>query len=225
MVESVEYLAWMGSFPSSVRHVVLGKKSRTDVTMPTRTALYTSIKYCGMLRIVCPDLFPQLLEGREEKAGVVSPLNGYVGRTPNLIRAFPNMKLTVLPMNQQETSEYSNPGTQQLEEEVDRFQSELNNNPDFLQKISFANNMKNAWYEDSSGALSTKERNEVILAYSTNSLYFLGTGCAIPCKYRNVSGILLHLPSTSSMVLLVCTHTSKNYAFHADTTICTRYTN
>ena len=156
VVESVEYSAWMGSFPSSVRHVILGKESRSNLIspMPTLTAFYTSVKYCSMLRIVCPDLFPQLFEGPEMKTDLADSVG--VARTPNLIRAFPNMKLTVLPMNKQETSEFSNPVMQQLQEEIDKFQSELNNNPDFLQKLSHAKKMKD---EQSAEILSTKERN------------------------------------------------------------------
>lgn len=36
------------------------------------------------------------------------------------------------------------------------------------------------------------------------SIYFLGTGCAIPSKYRNVSSILVYLSSTQSGFLLDC---------------------
>lgn len=46
-----------------------------------------------------------------------------------------------------------------------------------------------------------------LLAARNNHLWFLGTGCAVPSKYRNVSGILLHIASNpcspygSSMLL------------------------
>ena len=216
MVQSEEYLVWMKSFSLRVRHVLLGKgmrptsNSQSAAPMPT---LYTATKYCSMLRIVCPDLFPQLFEMREKNTDAISLHNNLVdkGKTLQLLKAFPNMKLTMLPVHKQETTEYSYTATQQLEEDLNKFQLDLNNNPDYLEKQSLANKLKNVKDELPSSAVSTKERNEVILGHSTNALYFLGTGCAIPCKYRNVSGILLHLPSTSSMVLLVLPHTLQSY--------------
>ena len=41
----------------------------------------------------------------------------------------------------------------------------------------------------------------LLLGASESAISFLGTGCAIPSKYRNVSGILLHLSAESSMLL------------------------
>jgi ribonuclease Z len=67
---------------------------------------------------------------------------------------------------------------------------------------------------DSDASLSDLERDSLadldlfsegsaaLLAGADNRLTFLGTGCAVPSKYRNVSGILLQLAATDSSMLL-----------------------
>ena len=60
-------------------------------------------------------------------------------------------------------------------------------------KVQFSENV------DSSSAVVHQDC--LLLGAPECSLSFLGTGCAIPSKYRNVSGILLQLSAESSMLL------------------------
>lgn len=41
------------------------------------------------------------------------------------------------------------------------------------------------------------EKTEALQSMGKSRIYFLGTGCAIPSKYRNVSGILLRITPTN----------------------------
>lgn len=77
-----------------------------------------------------------------------------------------------------------------------------NQSPLSLSRKSPAKTPEKVKFSENVDASSSAVRQDCLLLGAPEcALSFLGTGCAIPSKYRNVSGILLQLSAESSMLL------------------------
>lgn len=188
----------MRSFSCDVQHITLGKGC-----CQAMTSFLTATKYCNKLNVLCPELFPCLdlhsFSPTVDHSGI-----GCLFQGMKVSLAAPNMKFTMLPTNKRNilpSSDFVNTLDFEFNFEIQNFRkevecSELNiilAEANTARMTSFALKVPNDLADN---------RNHNALMTLSNALYFLGTGCAIPSKYRNVSAILLHIKATQSMVLL-----------------------
>ncbi|KAK8810465.1 hypothetical protein WA158_007040 [Blastocystis sp. Blastoise] len=192
---SNHYSTFRNSIPNSVSQYITGK---TIFMIPT---VFTSVSVTHKkLASLCPYIFNPLSS------------SSFENQSYNIIH--PLSTLSLLPERVMGKYTYIN-----IEENTsnNEIQKEINSIPHFLEYILFyiiiyiyieykqeINTIRNTFYENI-------EKNHVfprLFKFGSSRIHLLGTGSALPSKYRNVSGTLLFLNVTTDVsgfpVLLDC---------------------
>lgn len=199
ILSSTSYTKWVGdSFAASVQHIS---------AYHGRSAFQAAALHTTKLYKVCPSFF-----------GDLSPLSSLSGPPESILKrpssdtvpwyrqGQPLMKIVLSPSHKRCFEEAP---AVTVAADADEFYSEaLRLNPDLpadLNKLAFLTRAIDQNTTDSAIAsqfgLNLSGARQ-LRSHSENRLLFLGTGCAVPSKYRNVSGILLQFSSTRSCMLI-----------------------
>lgn len=204
-MESAEYVEWIQSFGTGAKHVFCGSGfESSNSRSPFVAATLANYK----LHTVCPALFtdvyssqewfnPHRTQKEENKNDEVVETETSSDTTVRV--ASPSLQYRLLPMSQR--------GLSSTQLGLAKVHDKLTDFHDLLASDSILSS-PGVWREDSNegadvdkGVSSDIEdkRNDTheksAVAFGDNRLLFLGTGCAVPSKYRNVSGIALRLAS------------------------------
>lgn len=180
----------MKSFHDNVIHVFIGSDISHDITPYLASTAYTQ-----KLRILFPQLFSNILTEtmniRHESYAL------------NMISAYPQLKFNVKP-----TKLLGIDTTCDISDSKKFIENQLN---DFMQEVK----INIPTLESDLKSISDHKvdilipKNDIPLREKPfydfnrhNRIWFLGTGCSIPSKYRNVSGIYVELEQYQSSFLL-----------------------
>jgi ribonuclease BN (tRNA processing enzyme) len=203
-VQRADYTAWMHSFGPHTTHVLCGAAGDTEGSVEAHSAYVATTIQCNKLHLAVPSMFPHLRTVYGSSSCQPSTTRS-ASATGNVVRGVPGMRYTFLPLRNLGLS-YPTVAdavdcmqrAQQLWQEA--LEGEHASKIAAAQKelaavqaavTASASNSHEGIVRDPYGLDSTQASP---LANTEGGLSFLGTGCAVPSKYRNVSGILLDLP-------------------------------
>uniref|UniRef100_A0A8C9XL61 Zinc phosphodiesterase ELAC protein 2 n=1 Tax=Sander lucioperca TaxID=283035 RepID=A0A8C9XL61_SANLU len=171
-----QYKKWMESFPSTTEHLILNEQVCTVHNV-------RSHKIQAQLNMIHPDIFPELKSYKTKEAQAAL-------HVPN-VRAECLLKFQLRPV--MEWQRDAIPSCNAAE-----FVKEASEVPNFLEEV------------DKCRKICSTDAAENMVMFSTSGqrekypeVVFLGTGSALPMKIRNVSGTLVNI-SPSQSVLLDC---------------------
>lgn len=215
MVESAEYSSWIKSFDTDIKHVICGAGHDTrNSRSPFIAATLTNYKLCT----VCPELFSDVFSSQTWFNSHITGSDHLEEDTPSTDAIMQigcsSLQLKILPMSQRGFS-LSQHGVLKLKDKISEFRALLTADPSLSRSANCRKNYVSDDCVDDTKADSRQNRvhTRALNVFGDNRIMFLGTGCAMPSKYRNVSGIALHLshkadnscagiPRQNSIVLL-----------------------
>jgi len=174
------YREWIASFPERVHHIVSNAEAcAKEVLFPA------SSKLCGMLSILHPEFFPELVNDATDVRSPIQGLKSVCGGQ-NL------MKFHLKPIAKQGIDTADVPSL--LPHHL--IKDEVKEN--FPKSLEVAEAARSKW----NGAHDS-QIEQLILRAGRESLEvtFFGTGAAVPSKYRNVTSIYLNLFAGGGMLL------------------------
>jgi len=199
---SPAYRALMDGLGPSCTHIVLGREVATTGGSSPESSFMSATAYCSKLRQVCRAMFPKLEDAASDpvtSVGIRSlpggTVQGHVLMRYNLLPARvrgldTELRSASLTKISTTLAGYWDTVLREttagaLLEQVDIRRAEAER-----RVAAFRNEfvLTSAKYD---ADLSANER--VLVGHGDNELWFLGTASAIPSKYRNVSGIALHV--------------------------------
>jgi ribonuclease BN (tRNA processing enzyme) len=204
-VERADYADWMQSFGPHTTHIMCGAAGDSEGSVEAHSAYLATTIQCNKLHLAVPALFPQLRTVYGSSTNRQSSTTHPDSATVNVVPGVPGMRYTFLPLRNlglcrasdgavvdctqqaqqlwQEALEGENASTiAAAQKELAAVQAAVTASG----SSSHEGNVRDPYGLDSTQAS--------LLANTAGGLSFLGTGCAVPSKYRNVSGILLDLP-------------------------------
>jgi ribonuclease BN (tRNA processing enzyme) len=195
IISSPQYQEWMERFGKTTNHIFIGEDCCGN-THHLASSFMSSCVYNSKLSTLFGNIFQYLL-----------PVNAFASQPlpePQSSSQFNFgqnlMKYCLLPVKKQGIEYPSNPILQQYDE-LNLFIEETLKSYSYLQDFSERKALiQQQWTTE-------KKDFEVIC---------LGTGCAIPSKYRNVSSLLILIPSTNNGVLLDCGEGTWYQLMHID---------
>lgn len=180
VVSHPAYREWIASFPGSVHHIVSNAHTCADeVLFPA------SSKLCGMLNTLHPEFFPQLVkDANEQEKRVPGSKNVTAGQNLMRYHLKPIIKQGI------DTSDVPSLVPDHcIKDEVKE---------SFPKSLEVARTARNKWT-----CIHDCDAEKIIQKAGRESLEvtFLGTGAAVPSKYRNVTSLYLNLFSGGGMLL------------------------
>ena len=180
-ISNERYKAWTDSFGSSTTHITLSKDNNNGISSNIAATLFNN-----KLHEVCPDLCP-CLPFLEPSVSKSQSQKWIVGSNQLVYTLGPQRKLGLIF-----------PENSEFVESMLTFKKELVGNLELQTSLQIVQEERKKIV---AGTLD--DPHDVLLrseASALRNIYFLGTGSAIPCKYRNVSGILLNLEEYSLLL-------------------------
>eukprot|EP01034_Spumella_vulgaris_P021677 gene21677-27718_t len=221
VVHSPTYQSWMQQFDLDVHHILVSSSSCKQSSFVAATLNSRKLHRTN------PSLFAAVQLFRPSPPNSETNLEGRFVAT---VTGVPEMEYRVLPSKRRGFEMRPVVGPTQQWEELDQFwasflQSSIGDDgnvsdaqSDLRRMVAAESYVHSAEYVTDMEARHTKKLAHVdealhgmsllsdasaaLLNSADSRLLFLGTGCAVPSKYRNVSGILLQLASTNSSMLL-----------------------
>jgi ribonuclease BN (tRNA processing enzyme) len=203
-VQRADYTAWMHSFGPETTHVLCGAAGDTEGSVEAHSAYVATTIQCNKLHLAVPALFPHLrtLYGSSScQPSTTHP----VSATGNVVQGVPGMRYTFLPLRNLGLSYPTVADAVDCMQQAQQLWQEALEGEN-ASRIAGAQKELVAVQAAVSASRPTSYEGNVcdlygldstqasLLARTAGCLSFLGTGCAVPSKYRNVSGILLDLP-------------------------------
>jgi ribonuclease Z len=216
VVRSAVYQSWMHRFGSAVQHIFMSSSCKESSFV---AATQTSRK----LHCVSPSLFAEVQPYLATAGAGVASGSVLDGVSQAIVLATPSMEYRILPTKRrglaQGTLVINGPPDHSADESwttsVRKGDDSEDLQADWLRMQTAEDYVGSAEYAQLLQSQSTIVSNAslsdlgllcagsaALHASADNRLIFLGTGCAVPSKYRNVSGILLQLAATDSSMLL-----------------------
>lgn len=201
-VSRSDYAEWMHSFGPSTTHILCGAAGGTGLSggEQSRSAFWATTTQCNKLHLAVPGLFPQLRT--EYGTGSSSSSSS----ADNQVRGVPGMRYTFLPLRSLGLSSPATAGSEAVDcvAQAQALWAEALSG-ETAGKVHEARAVLTKVQAEALGSAAACEsdlrdlygfnsEDASILRDGGGGLSFLGTGCAVPSKYRNVSGILLDLP-------------------------------
>eukprot|EP00605_Chrysophyceae_sp_TOSAG23-4_P001853 GSChrysophyteH1.ASY1.ANO1.2045.1 assembled CDS len=226
VIGSESYVNFMQQF-GTVTHIFAGKSMAISAS-----SFIDATRYSQKLRLLLPKCFANM-----RVCDFHLPLKQISTSIPMMdvsesvvVRGYPLQRFTILPrrrfglnISTKESNGHNDESTdvgqllcrdidENIAKDIAAFHAELNSNDEVLSPLIVAHDA-NTLHSDTSA-----ERESVLLHDNVKNIriWFLGTGSAIPSKYRNVTGMLLQLPflptssisggddGQSSLILLDC---------------------
>ena len=203
ILTSSSYQSWMMLFGDNVEHMFVGRGA-----CEPHSSFIASTKYINKLNKVSP-IFQSL-----------SLSNGLKYQRPKdddklEVKIIPSKPLTKFNMLPSRTRGYvySTEGNDTINEEVNLVWEDAKTNTKTESLMAEIENVQKAVQSTIDSNFADKnplvdvydldsEQAKMCLNYGDNRIWFLGTGSAMPSKYRNVSGILFQIAHTKSSILL-----------------------
>lgn len=202
IMTSTTYQSWMMLFGDKVEHLFVGKGA-----CEPHSSFIAATKYINKLNKIS-SIFPKL-----------SLSNGLPFQKPHddnelLIKINPSKPLTKFNMLPSKIRGFVVPTElfDSVDREVNEFWESAKANTNTVALKAQIENVQKATHsvnsqDDSINPIMdvydlASEQARMCMNYGNNRIWFLGTGSAVPSKYRNVSGILLQIYHTKSSILL-----------------------
>lgn len=188
VVQSADYMQWVASFGTATKHIFVGPGMAKD---SAHTSYVAERLYNQKLASLYPSMFPSLLS---PDATVPTDLMSIatVLAEEQLIHGVAMLKYNVLPLKRAglDLSEaLSTPSETDTQTMLTEFEASLESS-----LVTRAHDYRQQ--------MTTALQNDANV--DNVRFYFLGTGCAIPSKYRNVSSTLLYFHGSQAAILLDC---------------------
>lgn len=188
VVQSADYMQWVASFGTATKHIFVGPGMAKD---SAHTSYVAERLYNQKLASLYPSMFPSLLS---PDATVPTDLMSIatVLAEEQLIHGVAMLKYNVLPLKRAglDLSEaLSTPSETDTQTMLTEFEASLESS-----LVTRAHDYRQQ--------MTTALQNDANV--DNVRFYFLGTGCAIPSKYRNVSSTLLYFHGSQAAMLLDC---------------------
>jgi ribonuclease Z len=189
LIDSSVYASWMKSFGSDTQHIIIN-----HTACPQYTVFESSRITLNMLQHLEPNVFL----GKPSSSGMDSTQYPVLSdhKELNIVAAQPLMRYTVLPSVRQGINTTDMLAADCTNRFDAKFASLREANPDFDTQLQNARNTLQQVRASKAEHLTDEHTQRVrAIAQANDNLRvtFLGTGSAIPSKYRNVSGILVEL--------------------------------
>eukprot|EP01033_Poteriospumella_lacustris_P005253 gene5253-3754_t len=188
VVQSAKYMQWIASFGPATKHIFVGPGMAKD---SAHTSYVAERLYSQKLASLYPSMFPTLLS---PDAAVPTDLTSMatVFADEQLIHGEAMLKYNILPLKRAglDLSEaLSTPSETDTQTMLAEFEASLESSL-VTRAHDYRQQMTSAIQNDTN--------------VDNVRFYFLGTGCAIPSKYRNVSSTLLYFHGSQAAMLLDC---------------------
>lgn len=213
------YIDWMSSFGATTVHIVVGEGMSYDLS-----PFHAVTGYCQKLRSLCPNLFVNVSRHLNEDDYLVSMesrpimINSVSGNSScQVLLGAPQFRYVLSPAKKvQFLFNVRDPVVNDFQKFQDDIDSNFQLRKDVLELPMLVNRAKNvieshfSSYEIQEELYFSKfvdwlnldeSRSQSLYSMKSGDIWFLGTGSALPCKYRNVSGICVSLDSQSAMLL------------------------
>jgi len=205
------YQAWMARFGLGTKHICLGLGACIS-----HTSFLTSTSYSCKLNCINDKIFPRLplkydnCIGNSSSAGSasLSCSSDMIGLPSGTIRAYPTLQFCIAPKAKigiltESADEFIQNAESTRAKEVNGFRETMIDKEGY---DSAATNVHEQHQSICTRAASSSassgpfDHEQSLLHGDDNHIIFLGTGSAIPCKYRNVTGIFLKMPLGSMLM-------------------------
>ena len=169
IINRPDYQRWVRSFSPTTSHILCGEGLHAG-----QSSFLASTLYNHKLHAVCPTLFPRVAL-QDPSIALTAPSTDLSSGNSSMHPALPMMTYALLPFSQRGLSR---PLKLDLSSELDLFRDGLRElKPPLVLPVS---------------GHDTGDSSTILDDLSSDCRFlFLGTGCAVPSKYRNVSCILL----------------------------------
>lgn len=203
--ESSPYQNWIMEFGQSVKHMAIyplqdykfsGGNEVSDGS-PFRSAIHGAMQRS----LIDDDIFPSPIPF-ENDWSVVSDESNAHSNGFTIFTSYPGLEYTIMPLSKQGLD----PATIKIEEKIHGLtkrdfesiieETKVSGATEEAKRIKevVVNEQSNVGYAEGSAAI--KSNNS-----SKGCFIFTGTGSAIPCKYRNVTGMYLEMTNGNAMLL------------------------
>lgn len=195
VVSSAHYLTWIRQFHSKVKHIFVGTGCAGV------SAYVAATRYSAKLNTLFPQLFSHIA------LADVSQVT--CSAVDNAICASPGLTFHLQPLRVRGHLDEMSASERSAIIHNDLLEFKGNLSEEAMNHTHAAQALEKEIYQQSSHTFqrieqllrdrrllldSTEHHIHTILKHSHNSINFLGTGCAVPSKYRNVSGIFIQVP-------------------------------
>lgn len=202
--ESTRYQTWMREFGTAVKHMTIHPVEQTKFVggneeidgSPFRSAVLGAMQRSLIQNEIYPSPIPPASDTNS-----ISDGNNIVGQELNVIRARPGLEYVLVPLAKQGLASNNNTNDDGEEKVFGISKADY-------EKIHLETERSGALEEASKALNAADEKDSVaptevdgIPTLSKGSFIFTGTGSAIPCKHRNVTGMYLEMKDGNGMLL------------------------
>ncbi len=227
-ISNENYINWIKQF-SNITHICAGYHGISDETSYYSASLYCNKlnsmcpysfvtlpmgSQCNIIDIFqCSDVSQFDCVVDDANNNIMVNMHSSTSKENVLIQAVPLMKYNITLCKSCNHKLIIPDVVKSLESEVTTFYNNYITNEEGCQRLKLQENLyKYVYNHDVQGSDDSVSQHVInmydlhnkqvqyLSQYNDHEVYFLGTGCAVPSKYRNVSGILLRLKNADLLL-------------------------
>ena len=193
-IDSQQYQQFIQQFGSRTQHIFIGKNCHLG-----QSSFIAQTYYNQQMHSLFPSIFPAIITSTASSSSCQFL---HANCHDRYFASNPLVKYHLLPVKKQ-GFEWLFDSLPSREQNLLQFQSEITSRPSDIssQLQSLQQQCKHIHSlqpTNSTDRLSLTDEQQSLLSINpTDRILFLGTGCAIPSKYRNVSSIFLYIEQTT----------------------------